>query len=124
SQLITINPWDKSTIAAIEKAILSSELGITPSNDGNLIRLSLPPLTEERRKELTKVVHNLGEEAKVSIRNIRREANEDLKKLKDDGKISEDDYFREHDVVQKVTDDHTKKIDEIIKAKEEDLMSV
>lgn len=124
SQLITIQPWDKSTLPSIEKAIMSSDLGVMPSNDGNLIRLSMPPLTEERRKELTKVVHRLGEEAKIAIRNVRRDAIEELKHLQKEGKISEDDYYREHDHVQNFTDKHTQKVDEIIKAKEEELMSV
>jgi len=124
AQLITIQPWDKSMIAAVEKAILSSDIGITPSNDGNIIRLSMPPLTEERRRDLSKVVHNMGEESKIALRNVRREAIEELKHLQKDGKISEDDYYREHDHVQKITDEHAQKVDELVKAKENELMTV
>ena len=124
AQLITIQPWDKSTITSIEKAILSSDIGITPSNDGNIIRLSMPPLTEERRKELSKVVHHMGEEAKVALRNVRRDSIEELKHMQKDGVISEDDYYREHDHIQKITDEHTHKVDDLIKAKESELMTV
>ncbi len=123
-QLLTIAPWDKTTIPAIEKAIQTSDLGITPSNDGNIIRLALPPLTEERRKEFAKVVHNIGEEAKISVRNVRRDAIEELKKIQKDGKISEDDLYREQEHIQKITDQHTHKIDELVKAKEKELMTV
>lgn len=123
-QLITITPWDKSTIPAIEKAIMGSDLGVTPSNDGNIIRLSLPPLTEERRKELTKVVHHFGEEAKVAVRNVRRESIEEFKHLQKDGKISEDDLYREQDHIQKITDQHTNKVDELVKNKEKEVMTV
>jgi len=124
AQLITIQPWDKSTIAAVERAILSSDIGITPSNDGNIIRLSMPPLTEERRRDLSKVVHHMGEEAKIALRNVRREAIEELKHLQKDSKISEDDYYREHDHTQKITDEHAHKVDELVKAKESELMTV
>lgn len=124
SQLITIHPWDKSTIPAIEKAIMSSDLGVTPSNDGNIVRLSMPPLTEDRRKEMTKVVHGLGEEQKVAIRNVRRDSIEELKHLQKDGQITEDDYYREHDHIQKITDQHTQKIDELVNSKEKELMTV
>ena len=124
SQLITISPWDKSTIPAIEKAIQTSDLGITPSNDGNIIRLSMPPLTEERRKELSKVVHNQGEESKVAIRNIRRDILEDFKQMKKDGELTEDDLFREQESIQKVTDKHTQKVDELVKNKQNEIMTV
>lgn len=123
-QLITIQPWDKSSLTAIEKAIMTSDLGVSPTNDGNIIRLNMPPLTEERRKELGKVVHRFGEEAKVSVRNVRRDALEELKHLQKEGKISEDDYYREHDNIQKLTDEHTQKVDDIVKVKEEELMKV
>ena len=124
SQLITISPWDKSTIPAIEKAVQTSDLGITPSNDGNIIRLSMPPLTEERRKELSKVVHNQGEESKVAIRNIRRDILEDFKQMKKDGELTEDDLFREQESIQKVTDKHTQKVDELVKNKQNEIMTV
>ena len=124
SQLITISPWDKSTIPAIEKAMQTSDLGITPSNDGNIIRLSMPPLTEERRKELSKVVHNQGEESKVAIRNIRRDILEDFKQMKKDGELTEDDLFREQESIQKVTDKHTQKVDELVKNKQNEIMTV
>lgn len=124
SQLITISPWDKSTIPAIEKAVQTSDLGITPSNDGNIIRLSMPPLTEERRKELSKVAHNQGEESKVAIRNIRRDILEDFKQMKKDGELTEDDLFREQESIQKVTDKHTQKVDELVKNKQNEIMTV
>ena len=122
SRLIVINPWDQSIIGEIEKEILKSELGLTPMNDGKVIRISIPALTEERRKELVKVVGKIAEEHKVSIRNIRRDANELLKGLKKDGDISEDDFFRAHDKVQKITDDYIKSVDEICQAKEKEIL--
>ncbi len=124
AQLLTIQPWDKSQIPVIEKVIQQSDIGLTPSNDGNLIRLSVPPLTEERRKELVKLVHTIAEEGRVAARNIRRDANEHLKKEQKEGNISEDDYYRLHDRMQKITDDHVKKIDEMMKNKENEIMEV
>ncbi|RJQ33393.1 MAG: ribosome recycling factor [Actinobacteria bacterium] len=123
-QLITIQPWDKSVIPSVEKAIMASDLGLNPSNDGNLIRLSFPPLTEERRIELTKVVKHIGEEGKVAVRNVRRDSIEELKKLQKDGAISEDDYYREHDHIQKITDENSNKIDEMVASKEKEVMEV
>ena len=113
SRLITIQPWDVNSIKDIEKAILKSDLGLTPSNDGKLIRISIPPLSEERRKQLVKVIHKKGEEHRIGVRNIRRDSNELLKSLKKDGEISEDDAFRAQEQVQKITDEHTKLIDDI-----------
>jgi len=122
SRLITIQPWDVSGIKEIEKAILKSDLGLTPSNDGKIIRISIPPLTEERRKEIVKTVHKICEDFKVSVRNIRRDANELIKGLKKDGDISEDDAFKSQDQVQKITDEHVKLIDECYKEKEKEIL--
>jgi ribosome recycling factor len=122
SRLITIQPWDVSVIKDIEKAILKSDLGLTPSNDGKIIRIAIPPLTEERRKDLVKVVHKMCEDHKVSIRNIRRDANELLKSMKTDGEISEDDAFKSQDRVQKITDEQVKLIDECYKEKEKEIL--
>jgi ribosome recycling factor len=121
-RLITIQPWDVSIIKEIEKAILKSDLGLTPSNDGKLIRISIPSLTEERRKQLVKVVQKKGEEHKIAVRNIRRDSNDLLKGLKKDGDISEDDAFRAQDQVQKITDEHIKRMDEICKEKEQEIL--
>jgi ribosome recycling factor len=122
SRLIVIQPWDVSAIKEIEKAILKSDLGLTPSSDGKLIRISIPPLTEERRKELVKVVGKMCEEHKVAARNIRRDSNELLKGFKKDGDISEDDAFKAQDSVQKVTDEYIKRIDEVYKNKEKEIL--
>lgn len=122
SRMLTISPWDSSMISAIEKAILKSDLGLTPSNDGKMIRISIPPLSEQRRKDLVKVVSKICEEQKVSVRNVRREANESLKNLKKDGEISEDEAFRGQEKIQKITDDHIKKIDEICAKKEKEIL--
>ena len=122
SRLITIQPWDVTVIKEIEKAILKSDLGLTPSNDGKIIRISIPPLTEERRKQLVKVVHKTCEDYKVAVRNIRRDSNDLLKSLKKDGEISEDDAFKAQDQVQKITDEHIKLIDDIYKEKEKEIL--
>ncbi len=122
SRLINIQPWDVTVIKDIEKAILKSDLGLTPSNDGKLIRIAIPPLTEERRKELVRLVHKTSEEHKVGIRNIRRDSNELIKGFKKDGDVSEDDAFKAQDEIQKITDDHIKQIDEIFKAKEKEIL--
>ncbi|MFC1857322.1 ribosome recycling factor [Thermodesulfobacteriota bacterium] len=121
-RLITIQPWDVSVIKDIEKAILKSDLGLTPSNDGKIIRISIPPLTEERRKELVKIVHKTCEEYKVAVRNIRRDSNELLKSFKKEGDISEDNAFRAQDQVQKITDEHIQLIDDIYKEKEKEIL--
>ncbi|SEI69279.1 ribosome recycling factor [Bhargavaea ginsengi] len=124
ARLLVIQPYDKSVIGDIEKAILKSDLGITPANDGNVIRIAVPALTEERRKELVKVVKKEAEEGKVSIRNIRRDANDSLKKLEKSGDITEDDHRGYSDDIQKMTDDHIRQIDEIAKEKEDEIMEV
>ncbi len=122
SRLITIQPWDVTAIKEIEKAILKSDLGLTPSSDGKIIRIAIPPLTEERRKQLVKVVQKAGEEHKVGIRNIRRDANEMLKSAKKDGDISEDEAFKGQERVQELTDDFIKRIDETVKHKEKEIL--
>jgi ribosome recycling factor len=122
SRLLTIQPWDQSIIGNIEKSILKSGLGLTPVNDGKLIRISIPPLTEERRKELAKMAKKMAEESKVSIRNQRREANEMLKDLKKESEISEDEMYKYQDKVQKITDEFIEKIDEIRKEKEQEIL--
>jgi ribosome recycling factor len=122
SRLITIQPWDVSVIKDIEKAILKSDLGLTPSNDGKLIRIAIPPLTEERRKQLVRSTQKKSEEFKIAVRNIRRDANEMLKSLKKDGEISEDDAFRAQDQVQKITDEHIQLIDDICEEKEKEIL--
>ena len=121
-RLITIQPWDVTMIKEIEKTILKSDLGITPSNDGKIIRIAIPPLTEERRKELAKIVHKMTEEHKVALRNIRRDSNDFLKSFKKDGDISEDDQYRGQNQVQTITDDHIKIIDDIYKEKEKEIL--
>jgi ribosome recycling factor len=122
SRLITIQPWDISVIKDIEKALLKSDLGLTPSNDGKIIRIAIPPLTEERRKELVKVVHKMCEDYKVSLRNIRRDSNELLKSMKKDSEISEDDLYKAQDQVQKITDEQIKLIDVCFKDKEKEIL--
>jgi ribosome recycling factor len=124
SRLITIQPWDKSQLGLMEKAIQRSDLGLTPINDGKIIRLAIPPLTEERRKELVKQVKKIGEETKIALRNIRREGNETLKSLEKTKKIAEDDLRRGQEHMQKITDGFTVKVDETLQAKERELMEV
>jgi ribosome recycling factor len=123
-QMIIVRPFDPSTIKDIERGILQSNLGITPNNDGKLIRLVIPPLTEERRKDLAKQVHSRVEEGKVSVRNHRRDGLELLRELEKDKEISEDDFYRGRDELQKLTDEFVEKSDEIGKAKEEEIMSI
>jgi len=123
AKTITIQPWDKNVINNIEKAIMDSNLSLNPQNDGDIIRINIPPLTEERRKELVKQVHNEAESAKVSIRNTRREANDELKKMKNEG-TPEDETDRGEDEVQKLTDSFVKKVEDVMKAKEEEIMTV
>lgn len=122
SRLITIQPWDVSAIKGIEKAILKSDLGLTPSSDGKIIRISIPPLTEERRKELVKVVHKKSESYKVTLRNIRRDSNEMLKAFKKEGNITEDEVFKAQDQVQKITDEKIRDIDQIYTEKEKEIL--
>jgi len=122
SRLITIQPWDPSALSAIEKAILKSNIGLTPSNDGKRICINIPPLTEERRKELVKLVKKIGEEAKVSIRNLRRKANDILKKMKKNKEISEDDFYQGQEKIQKITDEFIVKVEGILSKKEDEIM--
>jgi len=122
SRLITIQPWDVTVIKEIEKALMKSDLGLTPSNDGKIIRITIPQLTEQRRKELVRIVSKTCEEYRVGVRNIRRDANELIKGFKKDGDVSEDEAFRAQDQVQKITDDYIKRIDEIYKDKEKEIL--
>jgi ribosome recycling factor len=122
--LITLQPWDVSQIAVIEKAIRAGDLGLNPSNDGKLIRVPIPPLTEERRKELVKKLHHIAEDHRVAMRNIRRDANEHVKKLTKDKTISEDDDRRAQDDIQKLTDGHIQKLDQAVKTKEKEVMEL
>lgn len=124
SRLIVIAPWDITVIGAIEKAIQKSDLGLMPSNDGKVIRLAIPQLTEERRKELVKIVKKMAEEGKVKIRNSRRDANEELKNLKKNNKIAEDELFAAQEEVQKTTNMHIEKIDKILAVKEKEIMEI
>ncbi len=124
SRMILIVPWDASVIGAIEKAIQKSDLGLTPANDGKVVRLSIPQLTEERRKEIAKNVKKMAEEGKIKLRNSRRDANEELKNLKKDNKISEDELFTAQDEVQKLTDQYIEKTDKLLEAKEKEIMEI
>lgn len=123
-RLLVIAPWESGIIPDIEKAILKSDLGITPNSDGKVIRLVFPELTEERRKELVRISSKMSEDAKVSIRMIRRNSNDEIKKLKRDSQLPEDDLKAGEDEIQSITDDHIKQIDDIMKAKEKDIMEV
>ena len=122
--LITIQPYDVSQIGAIEKSIRASDLGLNPANDGKLIRLPIPPLTEERRKELVKRLHHVAEDHRVAVRNIRRDGNEAIKKLLKDKKISEDEDKRAHDEIQKMTDGYMQKLDGAFKIKEKEILEI
>jgi len=124
SRLITIQPWDVSSVNTIEKAILKSNIGLTPSNDGKIIRITIPPLTEERRKDIVKQVNKMCEDYRVAIRNVRRDANDMLKQLKKDGDASEDEVFKAQEDVQKLTDEHIKMIDDIYKEKEKEVLEL
>jgi len=121
---LVISPFDRNAIAAMEKAIMGSDLGITPGNDGTVIRLSFPPLTEERRKELIKLVHHRGEEGRVAVRNIRRHSKEELEKLEREGGISEDDLVRSEKELQKLTDKHISDIDDVVAHKDAELKEI
>jgi ribosome recycling factor len=123
ARTLTIQPWEASQLKAIEKAIMASDLGLTPVNDGKVIRLVMPPPTEERRKQLVKTVAKAAEEARVAVRNIRREANDRLKAMARDKKISEDEERRGHDQIQKTTDKYIAKVDELLKKKEQEILS-
>ena len=124
ARLLTLTPFDKSSIAAMERAILESDVGLTPNNDGNVIRLQIPELSEERRKELVKVVHGVAEEGRVAVRNIRRDVQKDLRELKSEGEAGEDDERRAEAELQKLTDGAVGEIDELLKAKEEEILEV
>ncbi len=124
ARTLTVTPWEQSMVAPVEKAIMNSELGLNPSSAGNIIRIPLPPLTEERRKEMVRIVRQEAEQGRVAIRNIRRDANHHLKELVKDKLISEDDEHRGEEIIQKLTDQHVKEIDELLEKKEADLMEV
>ena len=124
ARTITVQPYEQQMVKAVEKAIMESDLGLNPNTAGNLIRVPMPPLTEERRRDMTKIVRHEAEQARVAVRNIRRDANNDLKALVKDKLISEDDERRGQEIIQKLTDQHVKEIDELLEKKEKDLMSV
>ena len=124
ARLLTVTPFDKSAIEAIEKAIRESDVGLTPSNDGSVIRLAIPELTEERRREMVKVVHGVAEEGRVAVRNIRRDTMHDLRELKKEGEAGEDDERRAETALQKQTDDAVSEIDALLKGKEEEILEV
>jgi ribosome recycling factor len=125
ARLLVVQPWDKKIIGDIEKAIRSADLGLNPSNNGTLIRVPIPPLTEERRKEMVRYVHKLAEEGRVAIRNVRRDVNEILRQRQKDGQISEDEFHRAHDkVIQEMTDERIREVDHVLATKETELMEV
>jgi ribosome recycling factor len=124
ARTITVQPYEQQMVTAVEKAIMESDLGLNPNSAGTMIRVPMPPLTEERRRDMTKIVRQEAEQARVAVRNIRRDANHDLKSLVKDKLISEDDERRGQEIIQKLTDQHVKEIDEILEKKEKDLMSV
>jgi len=124
ARLLTVTPYDKSSLSAIEKAIMESDVGLTPSNDGNVIRLQVPELTEERRREMVKVVHGVAEQGKVAVRNVRRDVMNDLRELKKDGEAGEDDERRAESALQTQTDEATGEIDSLLKGKEEEILEV
>ena len=124
ARLLTVQPYDKSSIKNIERAILESDIGLTPNNDGQIIRLQVPELTEERRRELVKVVRNLAEEGRVAIRNIRRDTMHDLRELRDAGEAGSDDEHRAEEALQKLTDEKVNELDGVLKAKEEEILEV
>ncbi|MBE0429291.1 MAG: ribosome recycling factor [Thermoleophilia bacterium] len=124
ARLLVVTPYDKSALKEIEHAIMESELGLNPSNDGSLIRLAIPELTEERRRELVKVVRGLAEDGRVAVRNVRRHVLHDIKELQKEGEISEDELRRTEQELQKITDGHTRKIDEMLKRKEAEILEV
>jgi ribosome recycling factor len=124
ARLLTLTPFDKNSISAIEKAIMESDLGLTPSNDGNVIRLQIPELNEERRRELVKVVHGVAEDGRIAVRNIRRDVMHDLRELKKEGEAGEDDERRAEGELQRLTDEATKEIDALLKGKEEEILEV
>ncbi|MFW6035748.1 MAG: ribosome recycling factor [Halanaerobiales bacterium] len=124
ARLLVIEPWDKSALGDVEKAILKENLGLTPNNDGNVIRINIPTLTEERRKELVKIAHDKAETGRIAIRSIRHEANDELKELESNSEISEDNYHRGLDNIQELTDEYINTIDTLLEEKEEEIMEV
>jgi len=124
ARTLAIQPWEVAQLKAIEKAIMASDLGLTPVNDGKMIRLTMPTLTEERRKQLAKSVHKIAEDARVAVRNVRRESNDKLKGMAKDKKVSEDEERRGHDQIQKTTDKYIAKVDELLKKKEQEILSI
>jgi ribosome recycling factor len=125
ARLLVVQPWDKKIIGDVEKAIRSADLGLNPSNNGTLVRVPIPPLTEERRKEMVRYVHKLAEEGRVAIRNVRRDVNEILRQRQKDGQISEDEFHRAHDkVIQEMTDERIREVDHVLAVKETELMEV
>jgi len=124
ARLLTVQPYDKSSIKAIERSILESDIGLTPSNDGQVIRLQIPELTEERRKQLVKVVRGLAEEGRVALRNIRRDVMHDLRELRDEGEAGADDEHRAEEALQKLTDEKVRELDGLLKAKEDEILEV
>lgn len=124
SRLITVQPWDKSLLGEIEKAILKADLGLTPANDGKIIRIPVPPLTEERRKELVKVVKKMGEECKIAVRNVRRENNEEIKSLEKKKEITEDELYKAQEQIQKITDKFIGLVDEIEERKSKEILEI
>lgn len=123
-RLLVVQPWDKNVVAAVEKAIISSDLGLNPQNEGGILRIPIPALTEERRQDLVRHVHKLAEEGRVSIRNVRRDANDQIKKAEKDHDLSEDNSKRAQDNVQEMTDKYITQIDELVKAKEDEIMTI
>lgn len=124
ARMMIIQPWDMTTLSEIQKAIISSDLGLNPTNDGKVLRIAFPPLTQERRKEITKDVSKLGEECKVAVRSTRRDANEKLKTMKKNGEITEDDLKNGEDQIQKLTDKYCKTADDRVKEKEKEIMEI
>lgn len=124
AKTITVQVWDKTMVKAIEKAIVDANLGLSPASDGQLVRMNIPPLTEERRKELVKLAHKYGENTKVSLRNIRRDANEELKKIEKNNEISKDEHHHLSDEIQKLTDEFSNKVDSYIKKKEQEILTI
>jgi ribosome recycling factor len=124
ARTITVQPYEQQMVKSVEKAIMESDLGLNPNSAGTLIRVPMPPLTEERRRDMTKIVRHEAEQARIAVRNVRRDANNDLKSLVKDKLISEDDEHRGQDIIQNLTDEHVKEIDELLEKKEKDLMSV
>ncbi|CAN5805793.1 ribosome recycling factor [soil metagenome] len=123
-RMLIVQPWDRAMISPIEKGIQTSDLGLNPSNDGKVVRVPVPALTEERRKEYVKVLHRIAEEARVAVRQARKDANDEIKQRQKDGELSEDESRREHDEVQKLTNQHVEKVDDLLKHKEAEIMEV